>query len=274
VAQTIKEVMTADTITLPNTASVEEAAQLMKSQDIGDVVVVNRYKKLTGIVTDRDIVLRVVAESGDPKKVKVEEIATKDVNTVAPDTLVSDVVALMSQEAIRRLPVVEDGKVVGIVSLGDLAIERDPTSALAAISAAAPDHESGAAPSSNGRKAAGELGKALPAVAIGASLAFAMNQVRGRSRRKTVAIAAKKLRRAGKKLRKSGDKTGAEVASRAADYVSKASKEIRKGGKKLSEESSKQLESKIKDLKRMKLDQKLDDKISGMKRKLEDAKSR
>ena len=278
-AQTIKEVMTADPVTLANSATVEEAAQQMKAEDIGDVMVVNRNKKLTGILTDRDIVLRVVAEGADPKIAKVEEVVTKDVKTVTPETLVGDAVALMRQEAIRRLPVVEEGKLVGIVTLGDLAVERDPTSALADISAAPPDKAGAAVASTNGRKAAGELGKALPAVAFGASLAFAMNKVRGRSRRKTVAIAAKKLRRAGKKLRKSGDKVGAEAASRAADYVAKASKEIRKGGKKLGEESSKKLESRIEDLKRIKLNDKsglksgkLDEKLSGMKRKLQEAR--
>jgi CBS domain-containing protein len=282
VAQTIKEVMTPDPITLQNSASVEEAAKLMKADDIGDVLVVNRNKKLTGILTDRDIVLRVVAEGADPKTVKVEEVATKDVKSVAPETVVEDAVVLMRREAIRRIPVVEEGKLVGVVTLGDLAVERDPTSALADISAAPPDHAEAASVSTNGRRAAGELGKALPAVAFGASLAFAMNKVRGRSRRKTVAIAAKKLRRAGKKLRKSGDKVGAEAASRAADYVAKASKEIRKGGKKLGEESSKQLESKIEEIKRIKLNdklsdlkgKKLDDKISGMKRKLEEVRGR
>jgi CBS domain-containing protein len=250
VAQTVREVMTAEPTTLATTASVEEAAQLMRSEDIGDVMVVNRNKKLAGILTDRDIVVRAAAAGADLKVLKVEEIVTKEVKTIAPGAPVEEAVSLMRQEAVRRLPVIEEDKLVGIVTLGDLAVERDPTSALAEISAAPPDHATTQA-STNSRKAGIEIAKALPAVAFGASLAFAMNQVRGRSRRKTVAIAAKKLRKAGKKLRKAGDDVGAEAASRAAQYVAKASKEIRKGGKKLVNQTpADKVESKLSSVKR------------------------
>ena len=248
-AQTIREVMTADPTTITGTSSVEEAAQLMKNEDIGDVIVVNRNKKLTGILTDRDIVIRAAAAGADLKEMKVDEIVTKDVKSVSPEAPVTEAVNIMRDEAIRRLPVVEDGKLIGIVTLGDLAVERDPTSALAEISAAEPDHARGE-PTSNGRKAGVEIAKALPAVAFGASLAFAMNQVRGRSRRKTVAIAAKKLRKAGKKLRKAGDDIGADAASRAAKYVATASKEIRKSGKRMAERSADQIEGKVSGMKR------------------------
>jgi hypothetical protein len=242
--------MTAEPTTLATTDSVEEAAQLMRSEDIGDVMVVNRNKKLAGILTDRDIVVRAAAAGADLKELKVEEIVTKEVKTIAPGAPVEEAVNLMRQEAVRRLPVVEEGKLVGIITLGDLAVERDPTSALAAISAAPPDHATKEV-STNSRKAGIEIAKALPAVAFGASLAFAMNQVRGRSRRKTVAIAAKKLRKAGKKLRKAGDDVGAEAASRAAQYVAKASKEIRKGGKKLVNQTpADKVESKLSSVKR------------------------
>jgi CBS-domain-containing membrane protein len=242
--------MTAEPTTLTTTASVQEAAQLMKAEDIGDVMVVNRNKKLIGILTDRDVVVRAAADGADFKELKVEEIVTKEVKTIAPDAPVEEAVKLMREEAVRRLPVVEEGRLVGIITLGDLAVERDPTSALAEISAAAPDHATGKL-STNGRKTGIEIAKALPAVAFGASLAFAMNQVRGRSRRKTVAIAAKKLRKAGKKLRKAGDEVGAEAASRAAQYVAKASKEIRKGGKKLVKQTPEdKIESKLKGVKR------------------------
>lgn len=255
-AETIKEVMTADPITIQGTSTVEEAAQLMKTEDIGDVMVVDKDDKLTGILTDRDIVIRGAAGGADLKTVKVKEIVSKELKTVGPNSSIDDAVALMRSEAVRRLPVVENGKLLGIVTLGDLAVERDPNSALAEISAASPDQAGTSATSMNGRKAGMELGKALPAVAFGATLALAMNQVRGRSRRKTVAIAAKKLRRAGKKLHKSGDKIGADAASRAAEYVSRASKEIRKSGKKIADESTKQFDSKVTDIKRMKAQKK------------------
>jgi len=249
VAQTIREVMTADPTTISTTSSVEEAAQLMKSDDIGDVLVVNRNKKLAGILTDRDIVVRAAAEGADLKVLKVEEIVTKDVKTVSPDAPVEEAVTLMRQEAVRRLPVVEDGKLLGIVSLGDLAVERDPNSALAEISAAAPDQAKGA-PSTNGRKAGLEIAKMVPPAIFGAGVVLAVNQARGRNKRKTVATAAKKLRKAGKKLRRSGDDSAADVASRAAKYVANAAKEMRKGGKKLGERTEDQVESKVSGVKR------------------------
>lgn len=281
-AQTIKQVMTADPVTIEGTSSVEQAAQLMKSKDIGDVIVVNRNNKLIGILTDRDIVVRCAAGGADLKATKVDEIATKDVKSVGPDTPIGQAVELMRSQAVRRLPVVEEGKLVGVVSLGDLAVESNPDSALAGISAAAPDH-SVAASSPNGRRG-GELGKALPAVAFGATVAFAMSKVRGRSRRKTVAIAAKKLRRAGKKLYRAGDEVGADAARRAAQYVQQASKDIRKKGASLAGEGSGRLEEKVSGMKRRKIERgaqvkleeasrKADKKLVLAKRKLEDARA-
>ena len=137
-AQTIGEVMTRDPVTLPADAPVRDAAAAMRDADIGDVIVLEEGDQICGIVTDRDIALRVIGEGREPTT-KLGEICTRDINAVSPDTSVGDAVRLMSKEAIRRPPVVEGGRPVGIVSLGDLAMEQDPDSALADISAAEPD---------------------------------------------------------------------------------------------------------------------------------------
>jgi CBS domain-containing protein len=92
------------------------------------------------VVTDRDIAIRVVAEGVDPRSVKLADICEGNVTTVGPDELVDKVADLMRKKAIRRVPVVEGGKLVGVVSLGDLAKEMDEGRALADISSAPPNH--------------------------------------------------------------------------------------------------------------------------------------
>jgi signal-transduction protein with cAMP-binding, CBS, and nucleotidyltransferase domain len=87
--------------------------------------------RLCGIVTDRDLVLRCLADRRDADT-PLRDICSSIVNTLAPDASIDDAVSLMTDCAVRRIPVVEDGELVGIVSLGDLAIDRDPNSALAA----------------------------------------------------------------------------------------------------------------------------------------------
>lgn len=132
---TIREVMTPMPVTLPLSASVVEAAQVMRDEGIGDVLIVDG-DRLAGLVTDRDLVVRCLAESPDLSRATVDQACTSDVTCLGPDSLIEDAVQLMRQQAIRRLPVVEDGRPIGIVSLGDLAVERDPGSVLADISAA------------------------------------------------------------------------------------------------------------------------------------------
>ncbi len=111
----------------------------MRDQDIGDVIVLDDGDQLCGIVTDRDIAVRVVAEGRNPQEVKVGQICSRDLTTVSPNDDVGAAVKLMSQKAIRRVPVVDKGRPVGIVSIGDLAVDRDPDSALADISSAKPN---------------------------------------------------------------------------------------------------------------------------------------
>jgi CBS domain-containing protein len=137
-ATTIRDVMTKQPTTLSKTASILEAARAMSRVDIGNVVVVDNGK-VCGILTDRDIVVRAVAEGRDVEHTRVADICSQDLTTVAPADDIDMAVQLMRQKAVRRLPVVENGKPVGIVSLGDLARERDPHSALGNISTAAPN---------------------------------------------------------------------------------------------------------------------------------------
>lgn len=138
-AQRIRDVMTTNPQTLPESTIVREAAETMRAHDIGDVVVVDDNGKLSGILTDRDIVVRVVAEGRDPRATRIGDIASRDLSAVSPEDPVDRAVQLMRERAIRRLPAVEKLKVVGIVSIGDLALDRDPGSALADISAAPPN---------------------------------------------------------------------------------------------------------------------------------------
>jgi CBS domain-containing protein len=136
----VQEVMTARPTTLPVTASVVEAARVMREKDIGDVIVLDEGDQLCGIVTDRDIVVRAVADQQDPAQLKLGEICSRDVTTLSPQDKVGDAVKLMTEKAVRRLPVVDEGKPVGIVSLGDLAVTHDPDSGLADISSAPPNN--------------------------------------------------------------------------------------------------------------------------------------
>ena len=116
-----------------------EAARIMRDDDIGDVIVIED-ESVAGIVTDRDIAVRGVAEGRDPGSTPVREVCSTGVEAIEPDASVDDVLRRMREADIRRLPVVEGDRPVGIVSLGDLAVERAPDSVLADISAATPDN--------------------------------------------------------------------------------------------------------------------------------------
>jgi CBS domain-containing protein len=133
---TVADVMTATVETIRPDQTLADAAGVMKAQDVGGVIVTDAAGQVRGIVTDRDVAVRGVADGKGPQA-RVEEVLSEEIVTVAPDNTVADAVRLMRQHAVRRLPVVVDGRPVGIVSLGDLAIERDPDSTLADISMAA-----------------------------------------------------------------------------------------------------------------------------------------
>lgn len=133
----IRDVMTPNPIAVPADTSVADTARVMRDQAIGDVLV-TRDDVLLGIVTDRDLVVRALAEGIDPQTT-VERFCSDKLHVVKADDKVGETVQLLRDKAIRRVPVVDDGQVVGIVSIGDLARERDPSSALADISSAPPN---------------------------------------------------------------------------------------------------------------------------------------
>jgi CBS domain-containing protein len=135
----VRDVMTVKPIELPASATLSEAARAMRDANIGAVLVTGR-SGLAGIVTDRDLVVRAVAEGKDPQKTTLEHICSSDITALSPDDPIHDAVALMRKKSVRRLPVIEDdSRPVGILSLGDLAQRLDPASALGEISAARPN---------------------------------------------------------------------------------------------------------------------------------------
>ncbi|MFF7308075.1 CBS domain-containing protein [Streptomyces sp. NPDC008137] len=141
-AELVKDVMTPGVVAVRPDASLVEAAQLMRTQNIGDVVVADG-QDVIGVLTDRDIAVRAVADGADPMTVSAQSVCTPRPVTVSPDDTVATAAALMREHAVRRLPVVENGLPVGMVSLGDLAEAEDPASALADISRAEPDTRGG-----------------------------------------------------------------------------------------------------------------------------------
>jgi CBS domain-containing protein len=137
-AKSIKEAMTTTPISLPASSTVADAAQQMRDHDIGDVLIVEGGR-LAGIVTDRDLVVRALAEGRDMMS-KLGDIVSSEVVCITPSDTADDAIRVMRERALRRVPVVEDGRPIGIVSLGDLAGERDPRSVLGEISTAPPNH--------------------------------------------------------------------------------------------------------------------------------------
>lgn len=137
-AQKVRELMTSAPVTLRPGQPVADAAKAMRDQGIGNVLVADDGQ-LKGLVTDRDIVVRVIADGRDPGGTSVGEICSPDLVTAAPDDDADAAARRMRERGVRRIPVVEDGQPVGVLSIGDLAIERDEQSALADISAQRPN---------------------------------------------------------------------------------------------------------------------------------------
>ena len=137
-AQSIRDVMSANPITMPVASTVSEAARTMREANIGDIIVLEG-DQLYGIVTDRDIVVRTIAEGRDPETATLGDICSREMTTLSPTDRVEDAVRLMRDKAIRRVPVIENGTPIGIVSLGDLAVSQDLHSTLGHISAAPPN---------------------------------------------------------------------------------------------------------------------------------------
>jgi CBS domain-containing protein len=122
--QTVRDVMTSNLLTVPLDSTLVEAARSMRDADIGSVLVMDG-DRLHGIVTDRDLVLRGLAEGQDPFATSVGQVCTSSLTTVGPSESVEAAVEAMRRDAVGRLPVVEDGRPVGIVTAGDLAAGAD-----------------------------------------------------------------------------------------------------------------------------------------------------
>lgn len=120
----VKDIMTRDVACLKQDDTIEQAAMLMKQYDVGSIPVCNQ-NMIVGIVTDRDITVRTVAESQDPKNIKVKEVMTENPVTGTLEMDVHDAAKIMSDMQIRRLPVVDKNNLVGIVALGDISLEPD-----------------------------------------------------------------------------------------------------------------------------------------------------
>ncbi len=116
----VRDLMTQSPTTCEPSTTVVEAARVMASEDVGPVPIVDGGR-LVGIVTDRDIVVRVVAEGQDPSSATIGEIASSDLVTVQPDTDLQEAERLMADNQVRRLPVVEGDRLVGIVAQADIA---------------------------------------------------------------------------------------------------------------------------------------------------------
>lgn len=121
----IKELMTVKPRTVKQGDSIVDAAKLMKGEDTGVAPIVDG-DRLVGVITDRDIAIRVVAEGRDPQSTKVEDIASQNLVTIDPQQDLDEALRLMAQHQVRRLPVVEeDGKLVGIIAQADVARHAD-----------------------------------------------------------------------------------------------------------------------------------------------------
>lgn len=118
----VKDIMSKEIASLSSEDSVEKAAQLMKEYDVGSIPVCSN-EQVVGIVTDRDIAVRSIAEGQNTSQQKVREIMSSNPVVGSPDMDVHDVAKIMSEQQIRRLPIVDHNSLVGIVALGDISVE-------------------------------------------------------------------------------------------------------------------------------------------------------
>jgi CBS domain-containing protein len=120
----VREIMTSGSLaTATLDTTVEEIANMMKSEDVGAIPVLDDEEKLAGIITDRDIVIRAIAEGEDPTQCTAEDILSGQLHIIEPEADVRQALELMSRHQIRRLPVVEENQVIGILALGDISVK-------------------------------------------------------------------------------------------------------------------------------------------------------
>jgi CBS domain-containing protein len=135
----VREIMCKDPECVSEDATLRDVAQVMKEAGIGDVLVCDADGRLCGILTDRDLVVRGLAEGLDPDASRAADVCSQRIISLAPEAPLDDAIRLMRDNSVRRIPIVDGDAPIGVVSLGDLARERDPGSALAQISIAPPN---------------------------------------------------------------------------------------------------------------------------------------
>ena len=132
--QTVRELMTPDPITLNAYDTVSDAARVMREYNVGSILITDMSDRLCGIVTDRDLVVRAIALGRNPDRTPLQDVYSEAIAELHPDDSVDNAIRLMAKKGVRRVPVVDGNHPVGVLSLGDLAVARDPKSALAGIS--------------------------------------------------------------------------------------------------------------------------------------------
>ncbi len=136
--RTMRDIMSPAPECMAFTESVSAAARAMRERGIGTVLVIEEGR-LYGLITDRDITVRVLAEDRDPMATRLGDICSTDLAVLGPDDDFARAIRLVRERAVRRIPIVADGAPVGVVSIGDLALEADGGSALSGVSAAPPN---------------------------------------------------------------------------------------------------------------------------------------
>lgn len=116
----VKDLMAKNVVTLPCTSTALEAARLIRDRKIDCVVITHNLRKLDGIITTKDLVRRVMAGDIEPGKITLDKVMSRDLKMVPPDMHIVEAVKLMAKHSIRRLPVVEKGKLIGIITDEDI----------------------------------------------------------------------------------------------------------------------------------------------------------
>ncbi len=171
----VREIMTEDVATAAPDTTLEEIATIMRDEDTGAVPVVDDGE-LVGLVTDRDLVIRCMAEGKNASETTADEVLSEGLETIEPDEEVEEASRLMSRKQIRRLPVVENGRLAGMVSLGDIAVKASEKHAADALE----EVSHGVKPSREPTLSLREKG--APARRAGVSAKQRLDQERGESR--------------------------------------------------------------------------------------------
>src|SRR5437763_1909013 len=130
----VRDIMTSEGLaTASLDTTLEDIATMMRDENVGAIPVLDDDENLAGIITDRDIVVRAIAEGQDPSECTAEEILSEELHTIEPDSDIEVAADLMARHKIRRLPVVEDGEIIGMISLGDISVKGEEEHASEAL---------------------------------------------------------------------------------------------------------------------------------------------